>query len=175
MIDFMRKNISLEKKGVIPRASFQGGSRLLYPFGDSKVLEGAGFFTRKRMANKHQMQEREERAGRGTIYINSSHNNTIYTLANSKGKVRSWTSSGASGFKNTRKSTSYASQAAAEKLAAVARRCGFRLIHIKMRGLGPGKQSGVRTLHQCGLKVIKIEECTTLPHNGCRPPKSRRI
>ena len=110
-----------------------------------------------------------------TIYIQSTHNNTIYTLAGSRGETRCCVPAGMCGFKNTRKSTSYASQAAAEKLAALAKDHNITHVCIKMRGVGPGKLSGVRALHQSGFRIRKISECTTLPHNGCRPPKLRRI
>ncbi len=109
-----------------------------------------------------------------TIYIQSTHNNTIYTLTNNNGETRNWVSAGRCGFKNTRKATSYASQAAAEKVTALAKNYNFQDVNIKMKGLGPGKLSGVRTLHQSGFKFLRIWECTTLPHNGCRPPKYRR-
>lgn len=121
-----------------------------------------------------------------TIYIQSTHNNTIFTLSNGKGKTYCCVSTGMCGFKNSRKSTSYASQAAVEKLALLAKNSntlisqrnsfgGKEHVCIKMRGLGPGKLSGVRAVHQYGFRVVKIEECTFLPHNGCRPPKLRRV
>lgn len=110
-----------------------------------------------------------------TIYIQSTHNNTIYTLTDHRGKTRGWTSAGTCGFKNTRKATSYASQAAAEKCASLAKSINCTALSLKIQGLGPGKLSGVRTIHQSGLRVSRIWECTTLPHNGCRQKKSRRI
>ena len=121
-----------------------------------------------------------------TIYIQSTHNNTIFTLASAKGKTYYCVPTGMCGFKNSRKSTSYASQAAVEKLALLAKNSNALIssqkkelnkepVCIKMRGLGPGKMSGVRAVHQHGFRVINIEDCTSLPHNGCRPPKLRRI
>ena len=110
-----------------------------------------------------------------TIYIESTHNNTIYTICNNDGETRNWVSPGKCGFKNTRKSTSYAAQGAAEKVVALAKSYNITNVILKIRGLGPGKFSGVRALHQSGLRINRIWERTTLPHNGCRPPKPRRI
>ena len=110
-----------------------------------------------------------------TIYIQSTHNNTLYTLTDSKGKTRNWISAGRCGFKNTRKATSYASQAAAQRVALLAKECNIKRCVLKIKGMGPGKLSGVHTLHQSGLRITRISECTPLPHNGCRAQKSRRI
>ena len=137
------------------------------------------FFTRK-------AEQEKKRINGATIYIQSTHNNTIYTLTTEKqvnsslmhrgGQLtRNWVSAGTCGFKNTRKATSYASQAAAEKIALLAKNHKITEVNIKIKGLGPGKLSGVRSLHQSGLRVGRIWECTSLPHNGCRPPKPRRI
>ena len=112
---------------------------------------------------------------RDTIYIYSTHNNTIYTLANGKGETYCCVSVGMCGFKNTRKSTSYAAQAAAEKLATLSKNYNVSHVRVKMKGFGPGKLSGVRALHRSGFRVTNCTECTALPHNGCRPPKRRRI
>ena len=111
----------------------------------------------------------------GTIYISSTHNNTIYTLVGADGNIRCCVSTGTCGFKNARKSTSYASQAAAEKLGGLAKRYNISSVAIKMRGLGPGKLSGVRALQSSGMRCTLIDERTPLPHNGCRPSKVRRI
>ena len=132
------------------------------------------FFRKGVRKNAPLLKNKKKRIG-GTIHIQSTQNNTIYTLTNSKGRVRNWISAGTCGFKNARQATSYASQAAAEKVAALAKYYKIAQINIKMSGLGPGKLSGVRALHQSGFRVSRIWECTTLPHNGCRPPKSRRI
>ena len=84
-------------------------------------------------------------------------------------------SAGGLGFKNARKATSYAAEVAAEKLAADAKRLGFEQVQLRTRGLGQGKQASVKTLHSAGLLITAIHECTPLPHNGCRPPKKRRV
>lgn len=112
---------------------------------------------------------------RDTIYIQSTHNNTIYTLANGRGKTYCCVSVGMCGFKNSRKSTSYAAQAAAEKLATLSKNYNVTHVRVKMKGFGPGKLSGVRALHQSGFRVTNCTECTIPSHNGCRPPKLRRI
>jgi small subunit ribosomal protein S11 len=111
----------------------------------------------------------------GTIYIQSTSNNTICTLTNVFGDTVFWTSAGSVGFKNSRKSTTYAAQAAAEKLAFNAVKLGFFSANVKLKGLGYGKESAVRALQKTGLIITKIEEITPIPHNGCRPPKKRRV
>jgi small subunit ribosomal protein S11 len=111
----------------------------------------------------------------GTIHIQSTRNNTILTLTDKEGKTKSWTSSGFIGFKNSRKSTSYAAQAAAEKMAHIARKLGFFFVNIKMKGLGYGKKNSVRALYRSGLTLLKIQDITPIPHNGCRVEKKRRV
>lgn len=143
----------------------------------NNLLAGAMSHKKKRKKPKKTvfLADQRRETNWGTIYIQSTHNNTIYTLTNKWGCARSWVSAGTCGFKNTRKSTSYASQAAAGKIARAAKDLNIACVHIKMSGLGAGKLSGVRTLHQSGFRVTKIRECTPLPHNGCRPAKSRRV
>ena len=115
-----------------------------------------------------------------TLYIQSTRNNTIFTASRGGGNTRFSVSTGMCGFKNTRQSTSYASQMAAEKLVArmfphAGKRRIKRKFALKIKGLGAGKLSGVRALRKLGLKIRSIQECTGLPHNGCRPPKVRRL
>ena len=111
----------------------------------------------------------------GIISIQSTRNNTILTLTDLKGNTKSWTSSGSVGFKNSRKSTPYAAQAATEKLVINAINLGFSSVIIKMKGLGRGKQHAVRAISKSELKITKIEERSPISHNGCRPSKKRRI
>jgi small subunit ribosomal protein S11 len=111
----------------------------------------------------------------GIIYVQSTRNNTIITLTDLEGNTKSWVSSGSIGFKNSRKSTSYAAQAATEKLVMNAIHLGFISVTIIMKGLGHGKQNSVRAIYKSSLKVTKIEDRTSIPHNGCRPPKKRRV
>ena len=132
-------------------------------------------FSPGRRKRENSLASRRRIANFPTIFIESTHNNTIYTLASSRGKTHCCIPTGRCGFKNTRKSTSYASQAAAEKLAALAKANNISQVSVKIRGVGPGKSNGVRALHQSGLRIGRVIECTSLPHNGCRPPKLRRI
>lgn len=114
-------------------------------------------------------------AAKGTIYIQSSRNNTIMTLVDPDGRTKAWSSSGCIGFKNSRKSTTFAAQAVAEQLAKKALKLGMPTLVVRIKGLGHGKESGVRALSKSGLVLTKIYDDTGLPHNGCRPPKKRRI
>lgn len=110
----------------------------------------------------------------GTIYIVASQNNTICTLVDGAGNPAGWCSAGTLGFKNSRKSTTYAAQATAEKIAAKSLEKGFLQVRLVMKGLGFGKQSAARALMKSGLKITEIHEQTAIPYNGCRAPKRRR-
>lgn len=112
---------------------------------------------------------------RGVAHIRSTFNNTITTLTDQQGNVIGWGSSGIVGYKGSRKSTPFAAQAAARKVAEVAFKMGLREVEIRVKGPGSGRESAVRGLHQAGLKVTSIEDVTPLPHNGCRPRKKRRV
>ncbi len=112
---------------------------------------------------------------KGIIHIQSTKNNTILTLTDLEGNNQCWTSAGSIGFKNTRKATRYAAQAAAERLASKALNLGFFSVVVKIKGLGYGKESSVRALYKSGLTIKKITEITPIPHNGCRAPKKRRM
>jgi small subunit ribosomal protein S11 len=110
-----------------------------------------------------------------TVHVLSTRNNTILTLVGADGKPRAWESAGSAGFKNARKSSSFAAEAAAQRLAAKAVRLGLTVVEVKMKGLGQGKMGALKVLNKSGLVVTKIWECTPVPHNGCRPPARRRI
>ncbi len=112
---------------------------------------------------------------KGVIYIQSTRNNTILTLTDLQGNTKYWTSAGSIGFKNSKKSTTYAAQAAAEILASQALNLGFYSVIVKIKGLGYGKESSVRALYKSKLVITKIIENTPIPHNGCRAPKKRRV
>ena len=112
---------------------------------------------------------------KGIIYIQSTRNNTILTLTDLQGNTKFWSSAGNLGFKNSRKSTSYAAQAVAEIAATKALNLGFNSIIIKLKGLGYGKLSAIRALSKSKLTLEKIIELTPIAHNGCRPPKKRRV
>lgn len=112
---------------------------------------------------------------KGIIHIQSTRNNTIITLTDLQGNCKFWSSAGNLGFKNSRKSTSYAAQAVAEKVATQAFTLGYDSVIVKLKGLGYGKLSATRALYKSKLSVTKIIELTPIAHNGCRPPKKRRV
>ena len=111
----------------------------------------------------------------GKIYCNATKNNTTLTLVDTKGNTKGWSCSGSLGFKNARKSTTYAAQAAAEMLIKKAKTLGYTHLRLRVKGLGRGKQSCLKLLSKSGLRIISLEDNTPLPHNGCRGPKKRRV
>jgi small subunit ribosomal protein S11 len=111
----------------------------------------------------------------GQAHVQSTFNNTIITITDRDGAVIAWASSGSSGFKGSRKSTPYAAQMAAEIAVEKAKEHGVEKIDVFVKGIGSGRDSAVRTLHSSGLYVNSIKDVTPIPHNGCRPPKARRI
>ncbi|MDD2548823.1 MAG: 30S ribosomal protein S11 [Bacteroidales bacterium] len=111
----------------------------------------------------------------GQAYVHSSFNNIIVTLTNSTGQVISWSSSGKMGFRGSKKNTPYAAQTAAEDCAKVAYDLGLRKVKVYVKGPGSGRESAIRTIHTAGIEVTEITDVTPLPHNGCRPPKRRRV
>jgi small subunit ribosomal protein S11 len=108
-------------------------------------------------------------------HIHASFNNTIITITDRQGNALSWASSGGAGFKGSRKSTPFAAQVAAESAGRVAVECGVKNIEVRIKGPGPGRESTVRALNALGIKVTQLSDITPVPHNGCRPPKRRRI
>ena len=111
----------------------------------------------------------------GKIYISSTKNNTILTLIDTKGNTKGWDCSGSLGFKNARKSTTYAAQAAAESMVKKAKTLGYTHLRLLIKGLGRGKQSCLRALSKSGLKIISLQDKTGIPYNGCRASKKRRV
>ncbi|MEL8056206.1 MAG: 30S ribosomal protein S11 [Pseudomonadota bacterium] len=111
----------------------------------------------------------------GIVFVNSTFNNTMITIADAQGNTISWSSSGAMGFKGSRKSTPYAAQVAAEDAAKKAMEHGLQTVEINVKGPGSGRESAVRALQAAGLAVTAIRDTTPVPHNGCRPPKRRRV
>ena len=110
----------------------------------------------------------------GVVHIKSSFNNTIVTITDASGNVISWASSGAVGFKGSRKSTPYAAQQAAERAANAAMEHGLRRVEVQVKGPGSGRDTAVRSIQNTGIEVTSIKDVTPVPHNGCRPPKRRR-
>ena len=111
----------------------------------------------------------------GRAYIHASFNNIIITLTNSAGQVISWSSAGKMGFKGSKKNTPYAAQMAAEECSKTAFDLGLRKVKVFVKGPGSGRESAIRTIHTAGIEVTEIQDVTPLPHNGCRPPKRRRV
>ena len=111
----------------------------------------------------------------GVAHIKSSFNNTIVSITDTEGNVIAWASSGGVGLKGSRKSTPFAAQHAAEKAGKAALDYGVKSVEVRIRGPGPGRESAVRSLNNVGYKIINIIDVTPIPHNGCRPPKKRRV
>jgi small subunit ribosomal protein S11 len=111
----------------------------------------------------------------GIAHIHASFNNTIITITDRQGNALSWATSGGAGFKGSRKSTPFAAQVAAEAAGKAAQECGVKNLEVRIKGPGPGRESAVRALNALGLKITSISDVTPVPHNGCRPPKRRRI
>ncbi len=111
----------------------------------------------------------------GQAHIHATFNNIIISLTNSTGQVISWASSGKMGFKGSKKNTPYAAQMAAQDCAKVAHEAGLRKVKVYVKGPGAGRESAIRTIHNSGIEVSEIIDVTPVPHNGCRPPKRRRV
>ncbi len=111
----------------------------------------------------------------GVVHIQSTFNNTIVSITDTAGNVISWSSSGVQGFKGSRKSTPFASQLAAEDAAKKAMEHGMKTVEVYVKGPGAGRESALRALQAAGFNVLKIRDVTPVPHNGCRPPKRRRV
>jgi small subunit ribosomal protein S11 len=111
----------------------------------------------------------------GIAHVHASFNNTIITITDRQGNALSWASSGGAGFKGSRKSTPFAAQVAAETAGRAAQDCGIKNLEVRISGPGPGRESSVRALNALGIKIMQIQDVTPIPHNGCRPPKRRRV
>jgi small subunit ribosomal protein S11 len=122
---------------------------------------------------KGKKKERVEPTGRA--HIKATFNNTIITLTDNFGNTISWSSAGANGFKGSRKNTPFAAQVAAEKAAKEAMALGLQRVDVDVKGPGGGREAAVRSLQAAGLEILSIRDITAIPHNGCRPPKKRRV
>ncbi|MDP2827133.1 MAG: 30S ribosomal protein S11 [Sulfuricellaceae bacterium] len=111
----------------------------------------------------------------GVAHVHASFNNTIVTITDRQGNALSWATSGGSGFRGSRKSTPFAAQIAAEHAGKAAQEYGVKNLEVRIKGPGPGRESAVRALNAVGFKITGITDVTPVPHNGCRPPKKRRI
>lgn len=111
----------------------------------------------------------------GIVHINATFNNTIVTITDMNGNTITWSSAGTVGFKGARKGTPFAAQTAAETAAAAAVEHGLKIVHVLIKGPGPGRESSIRALKAVGFRILSIKDITAIPHNGCRPPKRRRV
>ena len=128
------------------------------------------------MAEVKKVKKRDRKVGsNGVAHVQASFNNTIITIADLDGNVITWASAGKVGFKGSRKSTPFAAQIAAEQAGRQAQECGVKNLEVRIKGPGPGRESAVRALNNVGFKITSIADVTPVPHNGCRPPKKRRI
>ena len=128
------------------------------------------------MASPNRSRKRiKKEVADGIVHIHASFNNTIITITDRKGNALSWATSGGSGFRGSRKSTPFAAQVAAEKAGIVAQEFGMKNVDVMIKGPGPGRESAVRSLNNLGFKINNIVDVTPIPHNGCRPPKKRRV
>jgi small subunit ribosomal protein S11 len=111
----------------------------------------------------------------GVAHIHATFNNTIVTISDRQGNTLTWATAGGSGFRGSRKSTPFAAQVAAEKAGQAAQEMGMKNLEVMVKGPGPGRDSAVRALNAIGFKISRIDDVTPIPHNGCRPPKKRRV
>ncbi len=111
----------------------------------------------------------------GVAHIHATFNNTIVTISDRQGNALAWATAGGSGFRGSRKSTPFAAQVAAERAGQVAQEMGMKNLEVMVKGPGPGRDSAVRALNAIGFKISRIDDVTPIPHNGCRPPKKRRV
>lgn len=111
----------------------------------------------------------------GVAHIHASFNNTVITITDRQGNALAWGTAGASGFKGSRKSTPFAAQVAASRVGEAAQEYGLKNLEVRVKGPGPGRESAVRALNNAGFKITTITDVTPIPHNGCRPPKKRRV
>ena len=126
---------------------------------------------------KKVVKRRRERkvVEKGAVHIRSSFNNTMVTITDLEGNALSWASSGGLGFRGSRKSTPFAAQTAAETAAKAAMEYGLKTVEVYVKGPGQGREAAIRALQSAGLEVVMIKDVTPIPHNGCRPPKRRRV
>ena len=129
----------------------------------------------KKVAKKVTKKRVRKNVERGQAHIQSSFNNTIVTLTDAEGNALSWASAGGLGFRGSKKSTPYAAQMAAEKAAGAAKDYGLKTVEVFVKGPGSGREAAIRALQTVGLDVTMIKDVTPVPHNGCRPPKRRRV
>ena len=141
----------------------------------AKAAAGAGAGADKKGKTKKFKKKERKHIPHGVVTVNASFNNTLVTIADPNGNVVSWKSSGSLGFRGSRKGTPFAAQQAAQGAANLARDQGMRSVEVRVSGPGSGRESAIRALSAAGLDVRSIKDTTPIPHNGCRPPKKRRV
>ena len=128
------------------------------------------------MVDKSRIKKKAKRVvSDGVAHIHATFNNTIVTISDRQGNALTWATAGGSGFRGSRKSTPFAAQVASDKAGRVALEFGVKNVDVRVRGPGPGRESAVRALNALGFRIQSIEDVTPIPHNGCRPPKKRRV
>lgn len=144
---------------------------------ESSVVEATGVGGDEELAQKKIIAKKSGKRGvaSGNVYVQSSFNNTIVTISDSNGNVLCWGTAGAKGFRGSRKNTPFAAQVAAEDAGRKAFELGMRSVQVFINGPGAGRESALRALQASGLRVTLIKDITPIPHNGCRPPKKRRV
>jgi small subunit ribosomal protein S11 len=140
-----------------------------------KETEKRGETEKKAIAKAEKKAGKAKRLDSGRIFIQSSYNNTVITLADDKGNVVAWSSAGALGFKGPRKATPYAATRVVEALLGKAKNLGLKEVAVFVKGVGSGRDAAIRALANFGLEIAYIKDITPIPHNGCRPPKPRRV
>jgi small subunit ribosomal protein S11 len=128
------------------------------------------------MVDKSRIKKKVKRVvSDGVAHIHATFNNTIVTISDRQGNALTWATAGGSGFRGSRKSTPFAAQVAAERAGQAAQEMGMKNLEVMVKGPGPGRDSAVRALNGIGFKISRIDDVTPIPHNGCRPPKKRRV
>jgi small subunit ribosomal protein S11 len=140
-----------------------------------RVRDQENYLKLNNMVNKTKKKKVKKIVNEGVAHINASFNNTIVTITDKQGNTLAWATSGGSGFRGSRKSTPFAAQIAAEKAGQKGIEFGIKSLEVLVKGPGPGRDSAVRALNSVGYKITNIKDITPLPHNGCRPPKKRRV
>ena len=131
--------------------------------------------TKQKLKKVTRKRREKKLVERGAAHIRSSFNNTIVTITDRQGNALGWATAGGSGFRGSRKSTPFAAQVAAERCADAVKEYGIKNLEVMVKGPGPGRESTIRALNAAGFRITNITDVTPIPHNGCRPPKKRRV
>jgi small subunit ribosomal protein S11 len=131
--------------------------------------------TQQQASGQRVRKKVKKNVAEGIAHVHASFNNTIITITDRAGNTLAWATSGGQGFKGSRKSTPFAAQVAAENAGRAAQECGVKNLEVRIKGPGPGRESSVRALNNVGFRITSIQDITPVPHNGCRPPKRRRV